>query len=280
MNEDRLSPEHKSALFSAIPLTSRSPAISVFSESLEERNKSLKAVLSRIASLGSESTPELDQLQARCHRLGEESASLQSQYTLAISDKETLTEELSKTIEQLRRAEKKLDRMHSSTVKASERPGEEAEEEAEKAKIEAANAEKEAALQRKERAEGEMEGQNGSEPQGHINGAAFNEELEHFKRLAETRLDECEKWRREIVALRQESEGLQERWQTNLEARLLESEVYRELHNHFEERGEEVIRVKNLNDRLEAENVDLREKRTEFEVAAKVSEGCTCQVIL
>lgn len=70
--EEQLPSIHRTALLEAIPLTSNKPCFSAFSESLQERNASIKAVLTRIASLGSHSTPDVDQLQARCHRLGEE----------------------------------------------------------------------------------------------------------------------------------------------------------------------------------------------------------------
>ncbi|UZJ56597.1 hypothetical protein CBS101457_005917 [Exobasidium rhododendri] len=267
--EDRISPEHRKALFEAIPLTSRDPVNSAFSATLQERNSSLKVVLSTIVRLGPESLPEVDQLQARCHQLGEESASFRSQLATAVKDKEALTEDLEKTIDQLRRAEKKIDRIQSSTVKNTERPGEQAEEEAEQAKVEAAKAETEAAHQRKVKAEGESNGENGFESIGRANGAAYNEELEDVKKLAEMRLDECERWRMEIGALRQESEGLQHKMQAHIEASLLESQTYRELHSHAEELEKQVARIGSSFKRIESENNELREMRSDFEVTAK-----------
>lgn len=269
VNDDQLPPEHKSALLDAIPLTSQSPVISAFSESLQERNTSFKAVLSRIASLGSKSTPEVDQLQARCHRLGEESASLKSKLTLAIQDKETLTEELTVTIEQLRRAERKFDRWHSATVKATERPGEQAEEEADKAKVEAANVEKQVAMQKKERAEKEMQDGNGPSNGHLVGGGASSEELEEFRRLAESRLAECDRWRSEVIALREETEEVKRTVQQSLDARLLETPLYQDIHRHFEEAKKQKDRIESVNQRIEAENNELREARIEFERATK-----------
>ena len=271
VKDDDFSQAQKSTLMESIPLTSRKPAIAIFSESLQERNTSMKAILSRIASLGSRASPDVDQLQARCHRLGEESASLRSQLTLTITDKEALAEELGNTIEQLRKAEKKFDRMHSATVKATERPGAKAEEEAEQAKVEAADAEKAAALQRKAQAEGELQGENGAAGNHAANSSISTEELEEFKRLAETRLDESNRWRDEVKTLRLEMEQLRGSMVEIVDARLLESHLYKELHSHFEEAQKQRARVESANERIVAENADLRQKRDEFEANAKVN---------
>lgn len=270
IKDDAFPPEHKSKLLQAIPFVSRKPELSAFSESQGERNASLKAVLSRIVSLGSTSSPEVEEIQARCHRLGEESASLRSKLTLAINDKEALLEELNETIDKLKKAEKKFDRSLSATVKATERPGEQAEEEAEKARIEAADAEKEAALQRKEQAEGQMQVDNGTNSNNGFNKAAISEELEDFKRLAQTRLDEIERFKSEMIATREESERFKRSMEESLDTRLLESSLYQDVHRHFEEAKRQRERIEALNERIEAENTDLRERRAEFEANAKV----------
>lgn len=270
IKDDAFPPEHKSKLLDAIPFASRKPGLSAFSESKGERNSSLKAVLSRIVSLGSTSSPELEEIQARCHRLGEESASLRSKLTLAINDKETLLEELNETIDKLKRAERKFDRSLSATVKATERPGEQAEEEAERAKVEAADAEIKPALHKKEQAEGEMQVDNGTTSTNGFNKAAISEELEDFKRLAQTRLDEIERFKSELIATREESERFKRSMEDSLDTRLLETSLYQDIHRHFEEAKRQRERIESLNERIEAENADLRERRAEFEANAKV----------
>lgn len=139
----------------AIPYTANAPAPSAFGLSLQQRSASIKAVLTRVVSLGPSSSPEVAELQGRCHTLAQESAVLRSQLTTAVSARDRIAYEVEEVTQELRRAEKRLDRLRSETVKATEKPSAKAEEEAEQAKVEAAEAEKKAALQRKQRAEGE-----------------------------------------------------------------------------------------------------------------------------
>lgn len=270
VKDEDLTQREKSSFLQSIPLTLRKPAIAVFSESIQERSASVKAMLSRVATIGPDSTPDVDQLRARCHRLGEESASLKSQLTLTIGDKESLADELTMTIEKLKRVERKFDRMHSGTVKATERPGAQAEEEAEQARVDAADAEKQAALQRKAVAEGEPPLLNGTSSEHVMNGGTSLEELEEYRRLAETRLDESNRWRDEVLALRQAMEQLKASMNETIDGRLLESQLYKDLHNHFEEARQQRGRIQSVNERVEAENAQLRQGRADFETNAKV----------
>lgn len=162
--------------------------------------------------------------------------------------------------------------MHSATIKATERPGAQAEEEAEQARVEAADAEKKAAIQRKEHAEGEMTDENGVVSSNNSNGIATSDELEDYKRLAEMRLEECDRWRNQIATMREENERIKHEMQETLNTRLVESPLYEELHKHFNEAKQQLERVQSVNERLETENGDLREGRTDFETTAKVSD--------
>lgn len=269
IQDGKISDETHSALTNAIAVSVRKPSTSAFSKSLEERNASIKAVLSMIVRLTPDSGPEVDELQAKCHQLAEESASLRARFHRTSEDRDSLIDELDVTIEKLRKYERLNDRMHSSTVKATERPGAEAEEEAERAKVEAAEAEKQAAVKRKQMAENEI--QEGTAVNGNNNHASAQvaQELEDAQKLAESRLLELDSWRNQVVTLRQESEALKMELQNIPQEKLVASDLYRQLHHRYELAGEEHTRLKSVNERLESENTELREQRQEYETKAK-----------
>lgn len=265
VQEGKIPAQQHHAFINSLSISVRQPSTSAFSLSLQERNASIKAVLALIVGLTPGSSPEVDEVQARCHRLAEESASLRAKLGRVNAERDDLIDELNATIEQLRRTERHHDRFHSVTVKATERPGAQKEEEAERAKEEAAEAERHAAVQRKTKAEKEIQGDvpNGA---GHTASA---EELDDARRLAESRLRECDEWRQHVATLRRENEALKAEVQNIPQDRLVSSDLYRELHRLYELAGEEHARLSSLNDRLEMENSDLRERRQEFEIKAK-----------
>ncbi|MCO5585213.1 hypothetical protein L7F22_039145 [Adiantum nelumboides] len=269
IQEGKIPDETHSAFTDAIELSVSKPSPSAFSKSLEERNASMKAILGMIVRLTPGSSPDVDELQAKCHQLAVDSASLRARYHLTSQDRDSLVDELDITIEKLRKFERLHDRMHSSTVKATERPGAEAEEEAERAKVEAAEVERQAAVKRKQVAENEL--QDGASVNG-INthaSAELAQELEDAQKLAESRLVELDEWRNQVVILRQENEALKMELQNIPQEKLVASDLYRQLHHQFEHAGEEHVRLKSVNERLESENVELREQRQEYEAKAK-----------
>lgn len=97
--------------------------------------------------------------------------------------------------------------------------------------------------------------------------------MEDLQRLAEMRANENEELRKEVVALRQESERLMNDLQRVPDQRILESHLYTEVHQLFTHAKDEHMRIRQLNERIEAENVDLRERRLTLEEALKVSDG-------
>lgn len=270
IQDGKIPDETHSALTDAMALSVRKPSTSAFSKSLEERNASMKAILGLIVRLTPGSSPEVDELQAKCHQLIEESASLKARYHRTSEDRDSLIDELDATIEKLRKYERLHDRTHSSTVKATERPGAEAEEEAERAKVEAAEAERQAAVKRKQVAENELqEGTSVNGVNNHVS-AELSQELEDAQKLAESRLTEVDGWRDQVVALRQENETLKMELQNIPQEKLVASDLYRQLHHRYELAGEEHTRLKSVNERLESENVELREQRQEYEAKAKI----------
>lgn len=252
-------------LFDAAPLATTKPTLSVFSQSLQERNNSLKTILHWVVSLSPDCTPGSEELQGRCHKLAEEAATLRAQLNATLIEKDKALEELAEFSQKLRRAEKKFDRMHSATVRATELSGKEKEEEAEKVKVEAAEAELQVAQQRKEKAETELAGPP-------VNGAASGEseeELEAARSLADSRLRELEDARNEITSLRHEVDRLKQIAHQISDEQIAASPIYRELHNHFEHVKEENARIAKINETVLAENVELREKRVLFEKNAQ-----------
>lgn len=173
--------------------------------------------------------------------------------------------------EKLRKAERRLDRLQSRSVLLSERPSTEAEEQAEKARVEAAEAEQRAAVKRKEAAEtsgadAAVDAAAGSN--GHAS-AASRQELERLEELAQSRLQEADQLRQEVTSLRQECQRMQLDLHRIPDDRTRETPLYRDLHGHFTHAQQELERLKGIFDAMEAENTDLRERRTEFESNAQ-----------
>lgn len=62
-----------SALMKVIPFTAGQPSKSAFSASIQERASAIRAVLSRLSAIAPQSqSPEVSDLQARCHQLTDE----------------------------------------------------------------------------------------------------------------------------------------------------------------------------------------------------------------
>jgi E3 ubiquitin-protein ligase BRE1 len=267
VQESKLPADQHAAMIDALELTSRQPSTSAFKQSLHDRNASIKALLASIISLSPGSSPEVDELQAKCHRLAQESAALRSRLSRTDEERHELIEELNSTVEQLRRMERLHDRYHSATVKATERPGaQKEEEEAEQARKQAAEAEKQAALRRKEQADGIAVQASG--PNGFQASVELANEVEESKKLAESRLEELERWREQFAALRKENEALRSELQDIPSERVLRTPLYSEIFAQYETHRAENERLNSVNDRIELENSELRAQRKEFEAQA------------
>lgn len=128
-NKDDLPEEHRSALASVIPFTAGQPSKSAFSTSMQERANAIRAVLARFAANGAQAnSPELADLQARCHHLVDEARVLRQRASTAEQEVQVTRSDLSEVTEALRRAERKVDRLQSRSVLLSERPSTKAEE--------------------------------------------------------------------------------------------------------------------------------------------------------
>lgn len=239
---------------------------------MQERGNAVRAVLSRLASVAPQSqSPEVAELQSRCHQLADEASLLRQKSLSAEEQLRKTSEDIAELTESLRRAERKVDRLQSRSVQLSERPSTKAEEEAEKAKLEAAEAEHKAALQRKEAADASANG-SAAVTAAAVNGeqsGANREELEQAQALAQTRLEENESLRSEVIQLRQQCEKLQLDLHRIPEERTRETSLYRDLHGHFTHAQQELERFKGIHDAIESENVELREKRLDFQAAAQ-----------
>lgn len=268
VQEGSLPADQHAALTDALELTSRQPSTSAFKQSMADRNASMKALIGLIVSLSPGSSPEVDELQAKCHRLAQESAALRARLTRTDGERHELIEELNSTVEQLRRMERLHDRYHSATVKATERPGaQKEEEEAEQARKLAAEAEKQAALRRKEQADG-VATEALANPNGIQASNAVLAEAEDARKLAESRLEELERWREQFATLRRENEALQNELQDIPRERILRTPLYSEIFAQYETHRAENERLSSINERIELENVELREQRKDFETQA------------
>lgn len=163
-----------------------------------------------------------------------------------------------------------MDRLQSRSVLLSERPSTKAEKEAEQAKVQAAEAERKAAEQRKEAAEAKINGVHPVAAADSQTSATLREEFEHANSLAQARLDEAKDLRTQILKLRQECERLQLDLYRIPDDRTRETPLYRDLHGHYTHAQQELERYRGIYEALEAENVDLRERRVEFQTNAQI----------
>lgn len=237
---------------------------------MQERANAIRAILARLAANGAQAnSPELADLQARCHHLVDEARVLRQRASTAEQEVQTTRADLSEVTEALRRAERKVDRLQSRSVLLSERPSTKAEEAAEKAKLEAAEAEQKAAIQRKEAAEASTDGTAPSASSSNGQDAASKEELEQANALALSRLEEGEQLRSELIRLRQECERLQLALDHIPDDHTRQTPLYRDLHGHFTHAQQELERLKGTHDAVVSENADLRERRYEFQASAQ-----------
>lgn len=153
----------------------------------------------------------------------------------------------------------------------SERPSTKMEEEAEKARQQAAEAEQKAAQDRIAAAEQSSSEAGGAAAAAPTNGhsAASQEEVDRLSKLSQARLEEAEQLRQEVVGLRQACERLQLDLHRIPDDRTRETSLYRDLHGHFTHAQQELERLQASMGALEAENVDLREKRAEYQQTAE-----------
>lgn len=145
------------------------------------------------------------------------------------------------------------------------------EEEAEKARQQAAEAEQKAAQDRIAAAEQSSSEAGGAAAAAPTNGhsAASQEEVDRLSKLSQARLEEAEQLRQEVVGLRQACERLQLDLHRIPDDRTRETSLYRDLHGHFTHAQQELERLQASMGALEAENVDLREKRAEYQQTAE-----------
>lgn len=268
---DQLDEATKSPLYDVLPFTAGQPSKSAFTASIQERGTAIKSVLTKLASAApSSQTPEVGELQARCHRLADEASTLRQQSSQTQHQLARTTSELQEITEALRTAERRVDRLQSRTVLLSERPSIKAEEEAEKAKVEAAEAEERAAVKRRQEAEASTsEASASGQPTNGHTSQATQEQLDHLNQLSQVRLEEADQLRAEVVGLRQECERLQLDLHRIPEDRTRETGLYRDLHGHFTHAQQELEKFKATFEAVEAENNDLRERRVEFEANAQ-----------
>lgn len=261
------------ALASALPVALDQRAGDQVAQ-IEERTALIRDVLVRIAQLaearGGRAAPELTDVQARCEVLATEASTLRQQLA-ATQDALTRAQAGAEaTTERLRAAERRMDRLQSTAVRAVENPLGEAQREAQEAQVAAANAEREAAERRRAAAEstdGAAAPDGRSAPDGASQeaAAAARDAAEEANALAEGRLAEIGELRAELLRATQAADEARAALQHVPEDRVMAHSTYQALGAELVFLQQEAERLRTAGAALEAENAELREFRADFQ---------------
>ena len=229
------------ALASALPVALDQRAGDQVAQ-IEERTALIRDVLVRIAQLaearGGRAAPELTDVQARCEVLATEASTLRQQLA-ATQDALTRAQAGAEaTTERLRAAERRMDRLQSTAVRAVENPLGEAQREAQEAQVAAANAEREAAERRRAAAEstdGAAAPDGRSAPDGASQeaAAAARDAAEEANALAEGRLAEIGELRAELLRATQAADEARAALQHVPEDRVMAHSTYPVSYTHL-----------------------------------------------
>ncbi|KAK0547146.1 E3 ubiquitin-protein ligase bre1 [Tilletia horrida] len=276
-----LEAQDRKAFLDAIPFTTSPLSQKAFSQTIEARKASLRAVLSRIAAQAAASdAPEVDTLRARCHESASEAAYLKTSLAQAQATADSLEKELSETREALSRAELRADRSQSAAVRSAEMSGQD------RAAEEKARAEREALLADVEKLKAERETQrsmpNGADSKG-SNGAGATpaeegsqeekeakaraelaERLNEAQKISAKRLDELSKLRSQLA----DAEGQVYRLRRDVDyppdSLVRRGELFKSADREVDRQARQVEHINNKYVRARQENEELREKMSRF----------------
>ena len=261
------------ALASALPVALDQRAGDQVAQ-IEERTALIRDVLVRIAQLaearGGRAAPELTDVQARCEVLATEASTLRQQLAATQDALTRAQADAEATTERLRAAERRMDRLQSTAVRAVENPLGEAQREAQEAQVAAANAEREAAERRRAAAEstdGAAAPDGRSAPDGAPQevAAAARDAAEEANALAEGRLAEIGELRAELLRATQAADEARAALQHVPEDRVMAHSTYQALGAELVFLQQEAERLRTAGAALEAENAELREFRADFQ---------------
>ncbi|KAI5476449.1 E3 ubiquitin-protein ligase BRE1 [Pseudohyphozyma bogoriensis] len=195
------------------------------SEALAQRSAATKALLGRLEQLhptSSAAAGASEKLQESCRVILEESLKSQESLRLLRASHEATVAQLEETLEELRKAEKKIDRLKSKTVAMVEgRPVAGA--------VGAASVEKMVNGTSPHPKSPAAEG-----PSGGVVTGETGELLDELRRLAEGRLKELDELRTERIALKSDLDSLRSKLSSPTEEMVLDSVPFRTLQSHVQ----------------------------------------------
>ncbi|CAH7670764.1 hypothetical protein PPACK8108_LOCUS5498 [Phakopsora pachyrhizi] len=235
---------------------------------LQQRSTASKDLIVHLISLASSSSaasPELEEVRSRCRRLTAESATTRAALGLAESKIKQVQDQLEAAEESARRAEKKLDRERSRTVRALDAQGQGG------SNSRNANSDQPAhpspAQPPADASNGDQNGSVISSKEPSMNNSVILTQQEIYQELAEVRSRELEALQAELLRRAHEIDVLQWKMINLPDSIVHETTAYKTLRTQMANATVELDRVRTRLDNAQKDADDLRERQDEFRTA-------------